>query len=80
MKERIKTVQITIDEKLADEVDRAVRKLRTTRSAFTRDALRAALAAERTRALEERHRRGYQESPVGSEELGVWEDEQVWPD
>jgi metal-responsive CopG/Arc/MetJ family transcriptional regulator len=39
----MKTVQITLDEPLAEEVDRAVEKLGTTRSGFTRDALREAL-------------------------------------
>lgn len=40
----MKTVQMTLDAALVTEVDRAVKALGTTRSAFTRQALRAALA------------------------------------
>ena len=39
----MKTVQMTLDENLVKAVDRAAKKLRTTRSAFTRQALRSAL-------------------------------------
>jgi metal-responsive CopG/Arc/MetJ family transcriptional regulator len=76
----MKTVQMTLDERLLDEVDRAVEELGTNRSAFTRDALRAALERRREAALEARHRRGYERHPVAPDELAGWEDEQVWPD
>jgi len=59
----MKTVQMTIDETLLKNVDRASRKLRTTRSAFTRDALRAALRHLHDLELEQRHRQGYRENP-----------------
>ena len=36
----MKTVQMTLDEDLLKSVDQAVKKLQTSRSAFTRDALR----------------------------------------
>jgi metal-responsive CopG/Arc/MetJ family transcriptional regulator len=39
----MKTVQMTLDEQLVKAVDRAARKLGTTRSGFTREALRSAL-------------------------------------
>lgn len=39
----MKTVQMTLDEDLVRSVDRVVKKIHTTRSAFTRDALRDAL-------------------------------------
>ena len=39
----MKTVQMTIDEDLIAQVDRAARRLKTTRSGFTRQALRDAL-------------------------------------
>lgn len=76
----MKTVQMTLDERLLDQVDRLVEKLGTSRSAFTRDALSAALEARRERELEELHREGYERHPVEPGELDGWEDEQVWPD
>ena len=43
----MKTVQLTLGESLIKAVDRAAKKLGTTRSAFTREALRSALKAVR---------------------------------
>lgn len=76
----MKTVQMTLDESLVEQVDRAAQTQGTTRSAFTRDALRAALADLRERELEQRHRAGYERLPVQPGELGDWEAEQAWPD
>ena len=39
---QMKTVQMTLDENLVKAVDSAAKKLGTTRSAFTRQALRSA--------------------------------------
>jgi metal-responsive CopG/Arc/MetJ family transcriptional regulator len=60
----MKTVQMTLDEALVDEVDRAAETLGTSRSAFTREALRAALARRHELELEHRHRAGYEAKPV----------------
>ena len=76
----MRTVQMTLDEDLVHTVDRVVRDLRTTRSAFARDALRQAIARIRTRELEEKHRRGYRRRPSGPREFDVWEKEQKWGD
>jgi Arc/MetJ-type ribon-helix-helix transcriptional regulator len=76
----VKTVQMTLDEELVVRVDRAVRKLGTTRSAFARDALRAALARLRDDELERKQRAGYERHPVKEGEFDAWVDEQSWPD
>jgi len=76
----MKAVQMTLDETLVKEVDRAAQELGTTRSAFTRDALRDALVRLRERAMEEKHRAGYLRHPVQEGEFSGWEDEQVWVD
>ena len=76
----MKTVQMTLDEDLIAEVDRAARRLKTTRSAFTRQALRDALKRLATRQREARHRRGYGAHPVRAGEFDVWTDEQAWPE
>ncbi|MEW5817235.1 MAG: CopG family transcriptional regulator, partial [Spirochaetota bacterium] len=67
-------------EELVKAVDIAAKKLHTTRSAFTRRALRDALAHMQTIAQEERHRQGYKRYPVRGNEFSVWENEQVWGD
>lgn len=77
---RMKTVQITLDESLSEEVDRAVEKLGTTRSEFTRQALRGRLSRLEVEELERRHRQGYERHPLRPGELDGWEDEQVWGD
>ena len=74
----MKTVQMTLDESLVSDVDRAVKRLGTTRSAFARTALRRALEELGTKELELKHRAGYRGLPVGEQEFSVWEDEQAW--
>ena len=76
----MRTVQMTLDESLVTRVDRAARRLGTTRSGFTRDALREALARQATREKERRHRQGYEAKPVQSGEFDAWAAEQSWPD
>jgi metal-responsive CopG/Arc/MetJ family transcriptional regulator len=71
---------MTLDDDLVAAVDRAVRRLGTTRSAFTREALRSALEAVRRKDLERRHRDGYARRPVRKGEFDVWETEQAWGD
>lgn len=78
-KHPMKTVQMTLDESLVEQVDRAAESLGTPRSAFTRDALRAALVEFQERERERRHRAGYERHPAQPGELDGWEDEQVWP-
>lgn len=76
----MRTVQMTLDEELLASVDEAAKKLKTTRSGFTRRALREALDRLTIRELEQKHRRGYERKPVRKGEFGVWEEEQVWGD
>ena len=76
----MKTVQMTLEEDLVTQVDRLVHKLKTTRSAFARDALRDALAKHRVRELEQKHRLGYQKHPIKSGEFDIWQTQQQWGD
>jgi metal-responsive CopG/Arc/MetJ family transcriptional regulator len=76
----MRTVQMTLDEELLASVDEAAKKLNTTRSAFTRKALRDALDRLTISELEEKHRRGYERQPVRKGEFDVWEKEQAWGD
>jgi len=76
----MKTVQMTLDAELIAAVDRAATRLGTTRSGFTRDALKRALQHLRVRDMEARQRRGYARKPVRKGEFSGWEAEQAWPD
>ena len=74
----MKTVQMTLDDELVKEVDRLVKRIHTSRSAFTRNALREALARYSIEQLEHKHRKGYERYPVAVDEFSVWEREQAW--
>ena len=76
----MQTVQMTLEPKLVTQVDRAARRLGLTRSAFTRQALSAALDRLRVQELERRDREGYRTKPVRRGEFDVWTRELVWPD
>jgi len=76
----MRTIQMTLDDDLVKAVDRVSKKLRTNRSAFTRMALRDALARYSLDQLERKHRQGYQQHPVAVDEFSVWETEQAWGD
>lgn len=74
----MKTIQMTIDEQLLKVVDRLSRARKTTRSAFIRAALEAAIMRERIREQEAQHAEGYARQPVEPGEFDVWTDEQDW--
>ncbi len=76
----MKTVQMTLDDELVKAVDRVSRQLRTSRSAFTRKALRDALARYAVERLEQKHRQGYERHPVAADEFSVWETQHAWGD
>ncbi len=76
----MRTVQMTLDNKLIASVDKAVKSLKTTRSAFTRTALRNELNSLNVRWLEDRHKKGYAEHPAKKNEFSAWDDQQVWGD
>jgi len=76
----MRTVQMTLDEALVQTVDRVARDLHTTRSAFTREALKQAIARNKIEKLEAKHRQSYSRKPASVDESAVWEKEQVWGD
>jgi metal-responsive CopG/Arc/MetJ family transcriptional regulator len=73
-----KTIQMTIDEGLLVDVDAVVRSLGTSRSAFIRNALEAALRSYRIQKMDERHERGYRLHPVQPGEFDELQAEQAW--
>jgi Arc/MetJ-type ribon-helix-helix transcriptional regulator len=76
----MKTIQMTIDEPLLEAVDSLIAALDTTRSAFIRDALHAALRKHAITELEKAHAQGYAHHPAQSGEFDVWPAEQAWGD
>ncbi len=76
----MKTVQITIDNDLLEDVDAAVEELGASRSAFIRSALKLALQRHALAKQEARHAAGYAAHPVQPGEFDSWESEQVWGD
>ncbi|MEA1945774.1 MAG: ribbon-helix-helix protein, CopG family [Thermodesulfobacteriota bacterium] len=62
----MKTIQMTLDDDLVKAVDRVSKQLHTSRSAFTRKALREALARYSLEQLEIKHRQGYERQPVNA--------------
>ena len=76
----MKIIQMTLDENLIKEVDQVVKQLRMNRSAFARQALRAAIDRHNQEQLELQHKEGYERRPVAPGEFSVWESEQQWGD
>ncbi len=74
----MRTVQMTLDEGLIATVDKAVKKLGTSRSAFIREALHSALDQLQVKELERKHREGYLKKPVKKGEFDLWAQEQAW--
>jgi len=77
---KMKTIQMTLDEELIIEVDKIVKKLGTTRSAFTRIALKKFVIFIHEKELENKHILGYKNKPIESTEFSIWENEQIWID
>ncbi|PKL52531.1 MAG: CopG family transcriptional regulator [Nitrospira bacterium HGW-Nitrospira-1] len=74
----MRTIQMTLDDDLVAAVDIVVKKLKTSRSAFTRKALKDAIKQVNINVLEKKHKKGYERYPVGKTEFNVWELEQEW--
>jgi metal-responsive CopG/Arc/MetJ family transcriptional regulator len=76
----MRTIQMTLDDNLVNAVDRVSKELHTSRSAFTRKALQDALVRYKLEQQERKHRIGYEQNPVPTDEFSVWEIEQAWGD
>lgn len=74
----METIQLTIEEPLLAEIDKATHALAMTRAAFVRAALEWALRNQKLIALEQQHALGYERLPMTEHEIEEWESEQVW--
>ena len=76
----MRTIQMTLEDDLVQAVDKIAKQMHTSRSAFTRTALRDAINNYKLSQLEQKHRKGYEKQPVNKEEFSIWENEQKWGD
>ena len=76
----MKTIQMTLQEPLLNQVNEVIKELGISRSAFIRQALQQALQRFETAKLERKHRAGYTRYPVQPGEFDLWEVEQSWHD
>jgi antitoxin component of RelBE/YafQ-DinJ toxin-antitoxin module len=74
----METIQLTIDESLLAEVNRATDTLQMTPSDFMRVALERALQQREIIAKERQHAQAYLAQPQQPEEIEEWQDEQEW--
>jgi len=74
------TVQMTLQEQLVRRVDQLAHKLHTSRSAFTREALKLAIKRYQALELEKKHKKGYQRHAVKEGEFDIFEKESAWGD
>ena len=72
------TIQMTLEEELLKEMDRTVKKLRTTRSALIRESIRQYLKTIHIQQLEAKHRAGYSRQRVIKGEFDVSESDRGW--
>ena len=75
----METIQVVVDSDLLRAADRAVRKLKTNRSALLREALRAHLKRLDVLEREKRDREGYVRYPDSLDEPAVWDKVADWP-
>lgn len=74
----MKTIEVTLDDTLLDDIDRAIDSLHLTRVEFIQTALELALQKPYLAWMEKRHAEGYAQHPVREGEFDGWESEQVW--
>ena len=76
----METIQVVLEAELLDAADRAVRRLKTNRSALFRDALRAHLKRIDASRREKRDREGYAKYPDLLDQPAVWDEVADWPE
>ena len=74
----MKNIQVSFDEKMLHEVDKAASSLKTSRSAIIRDAIKNWLKEKDIKEFEQNWIRSLKESPDEPEELEAWTKIQTW--
>ena len=76
----METIQVVLESELLKAADRAVRKLKTNRSALMREALRAHLRRLDQIERERADREGFLRYPDALDRLEEWDKVADWPD
>lgn len=76
----MKTIQMTMERELVEQVDARAKSMGTTRSGFAREALWDALRRLDEKELEERHIAGYTRTPSKASEFQIPEGDHAWGD
>ena len=76
----METIQVVLEADLLKAADKAVRKLKTNRSALFREALREHLKRIDSAEREKRDREGYERYPDLLDQPAVWDQVPDWPD
>jgi metal-responsive CopG/Arc/MetJ family transcriptional regulator len=76
----METIQVVLDSELLRATDGAARRARVNRSALVRRALREHLKRLKTKDLEARDRRGYEQYADNAAEVAGWEQVATWPE
>jgi antitoxin component of RelBE/YafQ-DinJ toxin-antitoxin module len=74
----METIQLTLDESLLAQVQRATATLQMTPSDFMKVALERALQQQEIIAKERLDAQGYENHPPSFQEIEEWRDEQHW--
>jgi metal-responsive CopG/Arc/MetJ family transcriptional regulator len=75
----MKTIQITMDENLLEQLDQDQETQRDGRSAVLRRAIAEYLERRRRQDIAERYRKAYSKKPGLGRDFEGWEDEGQWP-
>ena len=75
----MKAIQITMDPKLLEQIDKDDETRMKGRSAFLRSAVKCYLQQKKLTAISEQYSKGYALGVEKDPDLASWEDEQVWP-
>jgi len=75
----VKTIQVVLEADLLKAADKAVRKLKTNRSALFREALREHLKRLDSVEREKRDREGYERYPDSLDPPAIWDQVADWP-
>lgn len=78
MSSTMKVIQVTIDEPLLEELDKAAACDGIARSALVRDAVARMLRKRHFEEMDRAHAESYRREPQDMEEIAAWESIQDW--
>lgn len=76
----MKAIQILMDERLLNAVDREAKRAGSDRSKLIREALTRFLQETRRKTMEDQDRQAYMKRPQTKDEIEPWEAVQAWPE